>query len=109
MKKTVSVTLCKDQDRMNGNTRQVLADSYGDACATLYKRIAKPRNTPPKTATVLRAAFGTKPDGAAPTLGVLEAVACCPPKPVTGILFVAEAPPVCEAVAMEEEREALPK
>lgn len=74
-----------------------------------YKRTAKPRNTPPTTAAMLRAALGTKPDGAAPTWGVLEPVACCPPKPVTGMLLVAEAPPVCEAVAMEEEREALPK
>lgn len=74
-----------------------------------YKRIAKPRNTLPNTAAKLRPALGTKPVDAAPVLPEeLLPVGCCPPNPVMGIEFVAEAPPVGPAVAVEE-RDALPK
>ena len=71
-----------------------------------YKRIAKPRNALPNTAAMLSPAPGRKAAGAAPMLGGLVAVE--PPKPVTGILFVAE--PVGALVEdIVERREELPR
>lgn len=72
-----------------------------------YKRMAKPKNTLPQRAAMLRAALGTKEPAAALLPGVLDpAVAWAPPKPETGILLVPEA-----VAAAEEEvgMEVLPR
>lgn len=74
-----------------------------------YKRIAKPRNTLPKRTAMLVAAPGTKVAAAAPVESPLEVeVAEAPPKPVTGILFVAE-PVGADVDDMVLKRDELPR
>ena len=57
-----------------------------------YKSTAKPKNTLPNSAARPRPAFGMKIVPAPPLLGdeVLVPVGEAPPKPVTGMAFVAE-------------------
>jgi hypothetical protein len=74
-----------------------------------YKRRAKPRNTLPNRTAMLVAAPGTNvPEAAPPWLPPAAAVWVAPPKPVTGILFVAEPVGACvEDIVLR--REELPR
>lgn len=59
--------------------------------STAQRRTAKPKKTLPKRTAMLVAAPGTKVAAAAPVEPPLGAeVEAAPPKPVTGMLFVAD-------------------
>jgi len=94
-KKTRRKSLCRNQKNMTIETTGVdgcRSKFSANGVNSFYKRTAKPKNTLPNRAARPRPAFGMK---IVPVLPLLEdeslvPVGAAPPKPVTGMAFVAE-------------------